>query len=489
MSEFKRLHPASILFTFLQGLRSILLPLIVTLFFSNRASEQLIPFHYIWLGFIFLFMVSSVLSYYFFRYQLVGDQLYVQKGVFIKRKRYIQRKRVQSIDLSEGVLQRLFGLVKLSVETAGSGSEPEIQLNAITKSEAILIRDSLKKDAEQLPTELHEAENENEQRAEFDKGRDQLKVDHKWVLSKHHLMIAALTSSGIGLTISAVGALFTQIQEFLPNWLFEETFGFLVGSGVLFILILATIVLFISWLISISSTILKYGNFTIEKRENEFIIQRGLLEKRQLTIREERITAVRIVSNIFRQPFGFTSVYVESAGGGTGGEEGSTLFLPLVRKSELPSILSELLPEYADEYRLQTIPKRAIFRYLRRATWVPITITAVGFYYVPQYALIGFIFIGIMLLLGYGQYVDAATSYDEKKIYMRFRRISQVIVISKHSKVQSVERQVNFFQKRKQLSSMKFSVQSSFSYVQFQVDDVSIHEADRILHWYSTKNQ
>lgn len=44
------------------------------------------------------------------------------------------------------------------------------------------------------------------------------------------------------------------------------------------------------------------------------VIERGLIEKRQLTLAYRRITAVRIIKSIIRQPFGFVSVYVESAG-------------------------------------------------------------------------------------------------------------------------------------------------------------------------------
>ncbi|MDV2687206.1 hypothetical protein RYX56_22940, partial [Alkalihalophilus lindianensis] len=72
MSEFKRLHPASIILMFLQGLKGIILPVIITLFFSSSQGESFIRFEYIWLVFIVILFISSILSYISFKYKLEG---------------------------------------------------------------------------------------------------------------------------------------------------------------------------------------------------------------------------------------------------------------------------------------------------------------------------------------------------------------------------------------------------------------------------------
>ncbi len=87
----------------------------------------------------------SVAHWLTFRYRIENGELYVQKGVFIKKKRYIQQQRVQSIDITAGIFQRMFGLVKVKVETAGGGAEPEMSLIAVTRSEAEQIRAKLKR--------------------------------------------------------------------------------------------------------------------------------------------------------------------------------------------------------------------------------------------------------------------------------------------------------------------------------------------------------
>lgn len=506
MSEFKRLHPASIILMFLQGLKGIILPVIITLFFSNSQGESFIRFEYIWLVFIVILFISSILSYISFKYKLEDGELFVQKGIFIKKKRYIQQKRVQSIDITAGLLQRMFGLVKVSVETAGSGGEPEVQLNAIKKQEASLISEALKAGKQNLkpsdagigdhdsndrhePDALNDSEFNPDGNEQLQESSQELEPSVKWNLSTQHLLIAALTSSGIGLTISAVGALFSQVEQVVPSTLYERTFGFLVGSGIWFIAAIIFFIVFISWIISFINTFLKYGNFSVVKQNEDLIIKRGLIETRQLTINTDRVTAVRYVANIFRQPFGYTAVYVESAGGGTGEEQGSTVLLPLLKKKDAHKVLEELLPEYAAEPIFKRVPQRALIRYLVQNTFIPIAATAALFYFYPEFAYYGLIAVALMSLIGYAQYRDAAAGSLRGQLYIRYRKLSQVIVISKHRKIQSLERHVSLLQGRRDLATIKLAVQSSFSWKLFRVEHVDVGDADQLLYWYSNKNQ
>ncbi|MCM3231478.1 PH domain-containing protein, partial [Bacillus altitudinis] len=128
----------------------------------------------------------------------------------------------------------------------------------------------------------------------------------------------------------------------------------------------------------------KYGHFTIETYENEIVISRGLLEKRQLTIHPDRVTAVRIVRNIFRQPFGFASVYVESAGGGTKDEQLSTVLIPLAANKEIEALLGDVLPRYARSVEIKGAPRRAILRFCFPLVVIPLLIAlGIGYFWSP----------------------------------------------------------------------------------------------------------
>lgn len=90
-------------------------------------------------------------------------------------------------------------------------------------------------------------------------------------------------------------------------------------------------------MVAMVGTILKYCSFEITKQGNELFIQRGLLERKEMTIPLHRIQALKVEENIFRQPFGLLAVSVEIAGGEAGKDQKSvsTVLFPLLRRKEL----------------------------------------------------------------------------------------------------------------------------------------------------------
>lgn len=102
------------------------------------------------------------------------------------------------------------------------------------------------------------------------------------------LLMAASTSGGIGVIISAVFALFTQIDEVLPmDWFFDK-FSFLQHASIGIYAVLIFIGLFIAWVSSIAGMMFKYANFQIIKKEQELVISRELLKNIKSRFRFEK---------------------------------------------------------------------------------------------------------------------------------------------------------------------------------------------------------
>src|SRR5690625_7614128 len=93
----------------------------------------------------------------------------------------------------------------------------------------------------------------------------------------------------------------------------------------------------------IAGTIIKYGNFTIIKKEEELFITRGLLEKKELTIPLKRIQAIRIEESVIRQPFGYVTVHAEVAGGTKVNRDGISVFFPILKAGAVECLLDSLL--------------------------------------------------------------------------------------------------------------------------------------------------
>ncbi|MBM7094589.1 PH domain-containing protein [Bacillus sp. H-16] len=485
MSDFKRQHPISIFVSFFGNLKQMIITLIVLFFFGSSQTRG--PwFYFLVLGALLVFsFLSGFLHWLTFRYRLDEQELHIRQGLIFRKKRYIHQDRVQSIDLNAKLIQRMFNLVEVRIETAGGGDEPEFRIIALNKEEANDIRNELLYGKKKRETEAPDSDgNSILSEEEIDQETVSKEPDYTWKLSTKRLITAALTSSGIGVAATFVAALFSQVQQFIPETWYETAIGFVVESSVLFILSFLILVLVIAWLIRIVSTVLKYGNFSIEKTGNDIVIARGLLERRQLTLNRRRITAVRLVQNVLRQPFGYTSVYVESAGGGTKDEDLSTILIPLCKETEVKAHLEKIVPDFAFERPLTGLPKKSMKRYMVRLT-VPAVIAASAITYFFDYGAYSFAAIIVALLMGYWQYKDAGIGVNERFLWMRMRKFARTTVIVPKKRIQTVEVTSNPLQRLNQLTTLEVSILTSIMGKTFSLRHLSEQQSMNYYMWYS----
>lgn len=480
MSKGKRLHPVAIFFLFFAALKEFSFPLLAAFFFGRGATEWDFPFttYFIIAGFLLLF-VYGYLKWLTFTYEVTEDELKMRQGIFIKKRRFIRRERIYSIDITAGVLQRLFQLVAVKIETAGGGNEPEVWLSAVTKQEANQMKEQL---LEKVILDIKE-----EDRHHFEAG-DQPSVEKVWKLSSNHLLLAALTSSGVGIAFLAILAIATQLEGWIGEQLIIDSFGYLFQSSIIFIAGILLVVFLLSWIISIIGTLLKYGSFTIVQKRDELEITRGVLERRQLTLSTSRITAIRIVESILRQPFGLATVYVESAGGGSKDEQLSTVLFPLVRKKQLINELQQILPDYGFSYCLEPLPQRARLRYIIRKAVAGIFIAAVAsFAFALPYGYLLPIFLGgCAIFFGNQQFKDGGIGKNERFLWISFRKVSKTLVIIPRKRIQAIELKQSLMQKLRGLQTVEVSILTSMTGKSFQLVDVSEEQKEEVLSWFST---
>src|SRR5690625_6254182 len=78
---------------------------------------------WIWLGGGAAFLLTAgFLNWWRFLFKIEDDTLHIKRGIFVRRDLYMTRDRVQVIDITSGIIERAFGLVRLTIQTAGSGS-------------------------------------------------------------------------------------------------------------------------------------------------------------------------------------------------------------------------------------------------------------------------------------------------------------------------------------------------------------------------------
>jgi putative membrane protein len=473
MSERKRLHPISIFFHVIKILKDALLPFAFILF-SSLLQGRFGNLIWLFIGIpavLGLSIGGGVLSWLRYRYVVEEGVLKVERGILFRKKQYIAQSRIQTIDVVEGLFQRLFGVVKLQVQTAG-GQKPEAIMSAVSREAADELRRQL---MEHSNEELGEATEEDTVIVESNVGVE----EHSYRLSGRRLLIMALTSGSIGVMASFLAAGYSQagnlfgddhILSLITDWLFDFPIIFTILA-----------VLIISWALSIGGTVLKYYGFTIRLSGEKLHINRGLLERRQVAIPLTRIQAIRIVESPLRQPFGWLSVYVESAGYGKGKGE-STLLFPLLKKSELAGFLVNMIPQYQVEYTMNRLPRRSLRKYLTLHSIVALLISAPFCYFAP-WGYLALLLVPLSAAWGYVKYKESGWTWVEssRMLIMRSRLIERTIVYIPKNRIQYFKLSESPFQRKSDLATIVTTVASNESGSSFKMKHITSEDSSYLL--------
>jgi putative membrane protein len=402
-------------------------------------------------------------------YEVAGGVFRLRWGVVQKNERAIPLEHIQSVDTVQGIIQRLFNVVELRIETAGGGaSEPDASLAALDRAVAEALRREI------AGSRREPVETETSGPAVVRK------------LETRDLLLAGATSGQIGVALSLIAVASQLFDNFLSQNLAQRLLETFAPRSVTTALLYVFILGLFAWLLAIGGTVLAYTGFTLSRDGDFLYIRRGLLERREATIPLARIQAVRIVEGLLRQPFGLASLRVESAGYGQDAGVSTTLF-PLLPRKEVHGLLLEVAPEFAVAPPLNALPRRALRRYVFRST-VPFLflISAATLFSYLVFDLAAWVFAALLLLLPaalYGRlrYRDAGWALEEDRLVVRSRLLGRTTAIAPRRRLQSRATVRSPLQRRVRLATFQAQVASGGGGAELRVTDLGSGAADALI--------
>lgn len=278
-----QLHWVTAIISVLKTLKEMIIPIIL-LVFVNGANDTgkwyLDYFNFLLFGLLLIiFFITGIIKWKRYVYWFEDNELRIEYGLFVKKKRYIPFDRIQSLDYTEGILHRPFNLVKVNVETAGGSAsvKAEAELTAITKDAATIIE-----------KEMAEAKRRKAFEGEVEDGEEDYELEEAPVVRKifemsgKDLIVLATTSGGIGLIISGAAVFLSQFADILPFDRIYTGLSVFIKSGVFLVAFIVFVIMLIIWGISVAMTFLAYYGFTVQVENEDVVITRGLLEKKGL---------------------------------------------------------------------------------------------------------------------------------------------------------------------------------------------------------------
>jgi putative membrane protein len=486
MSEPHRLHPAAIVVMALKVGRELLfpaiLPAVVWLIRAGRSVLSVEGMVFVASGtllFLVIIAAAGLLAWRRFTYRVDAGELRVEQGIVTHRRRSVPLERIQTVDVSQGLVQLVLGIVSVRVETASGGQDSEVFLPGISQRDAALLQRALVVAPLRAASALDETAAQTPHTSRS--------------LSFADLLLAGSTAGRVGVALSIVVSTLAFADDLVPWERVTEVSS--QASGTIAVALLIGGVLVFTWLLGVIGTVLAHARFTLTRDDEHLVIERGLLERRRATIPLSRIQAVRVVEGVLRQPLGLVELRVESAGYGRQAGESTVLF-PLLRWREVAPFLQQMTPELAETVPVAPLPHRSRRRYAMRlpvitalfallpAILIVTVARAANFDLFPR-ALAVVLLFPMLAALGLWQYRDTRWGLTRDLLTIRTRQMGRVTLIVPRRRIQSIDVQQSPFQRRADLATLNVRIASGSGGAAFGLLHVDATEGMRALQWLS----
>jgi putative membrane protein len=261
-----------------------------------------------------------------------GVTLHVDEGILQRRQRRIPASRVQEVAILEPVVLRLFGLVRLRVETAGGGRGAEADLAGLSQPTAAALREAITRarsstgdgrDGDDAPAAGGEVA-----LLRLTPGRLALAGATNWTLPAVPEAVASIvTASAVGV----VAALVSRAQGEL---------GTVAGAAVVGVYLLGLVLA-----AAVVTAVVVDFDLTVSRTDDRLRVTRGLLSRAEAVIPLHRVQSVRIDQSPLQRWLSMASLHVQSAGltGRTQEGPSTKARLPLLTRAEIVALLAVVL--------------------------------------------------------------------------------------------------------------------------------------------------
>ena len=417
---------------------------------------------------VFLMLGYEYLYWRNFEYEIREDGLKIISGVITKNDRDIPLKRIQNIDVNRNIIQRMIGIAKVDVETAG-GNDTEAALKFLTLE-----------DAESMQKKVRELKNRRKTTEQEKKGSER----EDFALSNRDLTILSLASVDQRLLGGAIG-LVSIIGGSAGLQLLDGSISVaqLAIGGI--IAVLATVGF---WIATSFSTFMKYFDFKLYFHDNALEYERGLLNRASGTIPEEKIQDIIIDENFIQRYFNYASLKVETAGYVSSGNQqeldtGKETVIPLAKRHEIEKYAEEI-GGYTDP-EFNSIHEKARSRYFRRyllagTALAALTFTVSQFYQLPFTAYIPSVLLMVLSRKAAQlKWQKIGYALREDHFYTRKGFWNRQTYVVPYFRVQNLMQNQSILQKRWNQSSLLMDTAGSV--IRFPViPDMDTEEAEKV---------
>ncbi|MEA5019811.1 MAG: PH domain-containing protein [Gordonibacter sp.] len=364
-------------------------------------------------GFILVVGIVALfqwLSYKHLYYELGVSEFNLYSGIFNKKRVHVPYQRIQSVDQHASLLQRVFGVCSVSIDTAGGSANKAVMVPYMQKAQAEQLRTELfaRKQfvaavqsgvdpasaaavlaagimpqttvplssagasvASGVPHNVLDAPAEiwTDVRGVFGgMAVDTGKVSYEYGLTNKELILTGLSNNTafVLIIVGILGAVAQLVGEIAPILagridplvgqvvaMSSQLFSGNLIAGIIAVVVIAIVVI---WIFSIVGTCISFGGFRACRRDSRIEVEHGLLQHRFQGVDIARVQSVVVKQSFIRRLLGYCELSLGKIDAASENQQDQQKSLsqqgviihPFVKMNRVPEILAGLVPEFAD---------------------------------------------------------------------------------------------------------------------------------------------
>ena len=339
-----------------------------------------------------IFLIASTLQWYYYYFYVQNEQFIIEKGVLSKDRIQIPFERIQTVNITQNVIQQVLGVVGLTIDTAGSAAK-EMEIAALPRPYAQALRDYLlERKQKARPVENQTANDLTEEGTPQESSAEPASRGKLLV----HLRIMDLIKVGLtenhlrsGLVLFAViNGYVWQYEEYLlkPFEPFiEKQANAWLAQGLLLIPIAFFAFIIIAVVFSLVQTVLRYYNLQFYLGSSALHQYSGLLKRNEYQVPRPKIQYLKWSSNPLRALIRYRTLTIRQAGSEARADRASVR-VPGIKDRQLVEVKQHYYPPSYLLGRQWFQAGRLLFR--QRMVWMGIipSLLAAGALYYGQFS-------------------------------------------------------------------------------------------------------
>lgn len=401
-------------------------------------------------------LITKLINYFYFSYQVVDNELIIRKGWLSKSTTVIKLDKIHEVNLNQKFVHKLIGLYLVNIDTAGS-AKTEIEINGIDFQKALALKDILTNSIDLSDDAIETTLYENNQQTEEIPGNSKIKIS---LISLIKIGLTRNYLQTFGLMIAFSFQIIDQLQDFFYNdeesvyddifqRSYDQYLGFL-GIALVFALI------FIVVIFNLARTLLTYYNYQINLKDKHLTASYGLTDSHIVSVPSKKVQMFQFQQNYFQKLMNLFEVKIKQVESTEDNNKKKGLVIPGANSLELSTIFQVIFDKSLLNFTNFHRPNKRVMFIKMLWLMLPIFIGLTIMYFTETllFSWIILPFVILICLLIYLGYRNEKLIFNDDFIVLKKGIWDITTTYLPFDKIQKITVSQSYFQEKRQIGSV-----------------------------------